>query len=258
MRNRIQQLFLRKKQDILSVYFTAGYPQLHDTISIIQELDIAGVDMIEIGFPFSDPLADGPIIQQSSMQAIKNKMSLNLLFTQLKDIRAITQMPLIMMGYLNPVLQYGEHAFIEKCNEMGIDGIIIPDMPMLYYQAVWKEKCRANHLSNILLITPETKESRIQEIDQQSDTFIYMVSSNSITGSNKTITNQTDDYFKRIMNMQLIHPTLIGFGIHNKNSFANACTYSNGAIIGSAFIKHISAKGISTISIQQFVNNIRP
>ena len=258
MSNRIQQLFLRKKQDILSIYFTAGYPKLHDTLSIIKELDKAGVDMIEIGFPFSDPLADGPVIQQSSMQAINNGMNLKLLFTQLKDIRTITQMPIILMGYLNPVLQYGEEAFIEKCNEMGIDGIIIPDMPLSYYQEVWKEKCMANNLSNILLITPETKESRVRDIDQQSDAFIYMVSSNSITGSNKTITNQTDDYFKRINVMQLIHPTIIGFGIHDNNSFANACTYSSGAIIGSAFIKHITTAGISTTSIQQFINNIRP
>ena len=258
MSNRIQQLFLQKKQDILSVYFTAGYPKLHDTVSIIQELDKAGVDMIEIGFPFSDPLADGPVIQQSSMQAIQNGMNLNLLFTQLKDIRAITQMPIILMGYLNPVLQYGEHSFIQKCHEIGVDGIIIPDMPLSYFLAVWKEKCKANNLSNILLITPETKENRVLEIDQQSDAFIYMVSSNSITGSNKTINQQSDDYFKRINNMQLNHPTLIGFGIHDKSSFVSACTFSSGAIIGSAFIKHISTEGISTFSIQQFANNIRP
>lgn len=257
MSNRIQQLLLQKKQHILSIYFTAGYPQLDDTVSIIKELDVAGVDMIEIGFPFSDPLADGPVIQQSSMQAINNGMNLKLLFTQLKDIRTVTQMPIILMGYLNPVLQYGEHAFIEKCNEIGIDGIIIPDMPLPYYKTVWKEKCNANQLANILLITPETKESRITEIDQQSDAFIYMVSSNSITGSNNTITDKTDDYFKRILNMQLNHPTIIGFGIHDKNSFTNACTYSSGAIIGSAFVKHISIQGISTTSIQQFINNIR-
>ncbi len=258
MSNRIQKLFLRKKQDILSIYFTAGYPQLNDTISIIKELDKAGVDLIEIGFPFSDPLADGPVIQQSSMQAINNGMNLNLLFTQLKDIRTITQMPIILMGYLNPVLQYGEQSFIEKCNEIGVDGVIIPDMPLSYYQEVWKEKCKANNLSNILLITPETKETRIRDIDQQSDAFIYMVSSNSITGSNNTITDVTDSYFSRIKAMELKHPTIIGFGIHDNNSFANACAFSRGAIIGSAFIKHITTIGISPESIQQFVNNIRP
>lgn len=258
MSNRIQQLFLQKQNDILSIYFTAGYPLLHNTLSIITALDKAGADMIEIGFPFSDPLADGPTIQQSSMQAIHNGMNLHLLFTQLKDLRKLTQMPILLMGYLNPILQYGENAFIEKCSEIGIDGIIIPDMPLAYFQAVWKEKCQANQLSNILLITPETKENRIKDIDQQSDAFIYMVSSNSITGSNKTINEQTDSYFKKVVDMKLTNPTLIGFGIYDKNSFANACAYSSGAIIGSAFIKHIATQGISTSSIQQFINNIRP
>lgn len=258
MSNRIQQLFQQKRNNILSIYFTAGYPLLHDTVPIIQALDSAGVDMIEIGFPFSDPLADGPIIQQSSMQAIHNGMHINLLFSQLKDIRTITQMPIILMGYLNPVLQYGEHAFIEKCSDIGIDGIIIPDMPLGYYQSVWKQQCNDHHLSNILLITPETKEERIKEIDQQSNAFIYMVSSNSITGGNQAINTQSDRYFQRIKDMQLQHSTLVGFGIHDKVSFANACAYSSGAIIGSAFIKHIAASGISPASILQFVNNIRP
>ena len=257
MTNRIHQLFQRKKGNILSIYFTAGYPMPDDTITVIQHLSEAGADMIEIGFPFSDPLADGPVIQQSSHVAIENGMTLQLLFQQLKTLRIITQIPVILMGYLNPVLQFGEAAFIKQCHEAGIDGVIIPDMPLSYYKTNWKQLCTENQLSNILLITPETTENRVMEIDDSSEGFIYMVSSNSITGGNKELNIQST-YFDKIKQMQLKNPTLIGFGIHDAASFDHACKHSSGAIIGSAFINHLSSNGISKENIQQFVKNIRP
>ncbi|MEO6130943.1 MAG: tryptophan synthase subunit alpha [Saprospiraceae bacterium] len=257
MSNRIHTLFEDKKKKILSIYFTAGYPMLKDTLSIVKALDEASVDLIEIGFPFSDPLADGPVIQESSLRAIENGMNLKLLFSQLRELRLVTQMPVILMGYLNPVMQYGEIEFIQKCNEVGIDGVIIPDMPLSYYQSQLKKYFEENNLSNILLISPQTSEERIREIDENSDTFIYMVSSNSITGSNKALDMQTD-YFTKIRQMHLKHPTLTGFGIHDQESFEKAAQYSSGAIIGSAFINHLSSNGISKESIHQFVKQITP
>lgn len=256
MSNRIHQLFESKKETILSIYFTAGYPSLNDTLTIIKNLAESDVDMIEIGFPYSDPLADGPVIQESSAKAIENGMTLHLLFEQLQSLRSITQIPIILMGYLNPVLQFGEKAFIQKCNELGVDGIIIPDMPLNYYQTHLKAICEENNVSNLLLITPETSQQRIKEIDYNSNGFIYLVSSNSITGSTDANTFQTN-YFERIKKMQLNNPQLIGFGIHDKSSFDEVCNYSSGAIIGSAFIKHLEAKGITKDSIQMFVDGIR-
>jgi tryptophan synthase alpha chain len=254
--NRIDKLFKTKKNNILSIYITAGYPKFNDTISIIKNLDAAGVDMIEIGFPFSDPLADGPVIQNSSQTAIENEMGLAKLFYQLKDIRKITQIPLILMGYLNPVMQYGEEAFIEKCKETGIDGIIIPDMPLRYYQTNLMATCKKEDVYNILLITPETQDERIFEIDKNSNGFIYMVSSNSITGNNNS--EPLIQYFDRIKSMQLKNPALIGFGIHDHAGFNRSCHYGSGAIIGSAFINHINTCGTSAESIQQFIKQIRP
>lgn len=255
MNNRIHQLFDRKKENILSIYITAGFPKLEDTIDIIKRLDESGVDMIEIGFPFSDPLADGPVIQESSQKAISNGMTLKVLFEQLKGIRNSTHLPLVLMGYFNPVMQFGESNFIEECSKIGIDGIIIPDMPLSYYQLNLQEMCRKKNISNILLITPQTSDERIVEIDENSEGFIYMVSSNSVTGANKTSISHS--YFERIGNMSLRNPTLTGFGIHDKTSFDMACNYSSGAIIGSAFIRHIEINGISENSIQQFIKNIR-
>ena len=256
MKNRITKLFEQKKEHILSIYFTAGFPNLEDTTSIIRHLDEAGADLIEIGFPFSDPLADGETIQKSSQIALDNGMSVKLLFQQLENIRQHTEIPIILMGYLNPVLQYGEKAFIEKCAALGIDGLIIPDMPLSYYQNHLQTAFRANNLSNILLITPETSEERIRLIDEHSEGFIYMVSSNSITGANKDLTHQAA-YFQKVTEMQLQNPRLIGFGIHDKASFANACAYSSGAIIGSAFIKHLAKYGVSKSAISEFVESVR-
>ncbi len=254
--NRIDTCFQQKKNNLLSIYFTAGFPDLEDTLSIIKHLAEAGVDMIEIGFPFSDPLADGPVIQQSSAQAIKNGMTLNKLFEQLKDVRQQTQIPLILMGYMNPVLQYGEKKFFVKCKEIGIDGVILPDLPLDYFERELQTIAEENNVANILLITPETRTERIHHIDNLSKGFVYMVSSNSITGGNKTMNAQTD-YFNRIKNMNLKNPTIIGFGIKNNETYENACKYSNGAIIGTAFIQHNVQQGTSKESIQTFIKNIR-
>ncbi len=254
--NRIDTCFQQKKNNLLSIYFTAGFPDLEDTLSIIKHLAEAGVDMIEIGFPFSDPLADGPVIQQSSAQAIKNGMSLNNLFEQLRDVRQHTQIPLILMGYMNPVLQYGEKNFFVKCKEIGIDGVILPDLPLDYFQLELQTLAEENNIANIMLITPETSPERICHIDNLSKGFVYMVSSNSITGGNKTMDAQTD-YFNRIKNLNLKNPTIIGFGIKNSETYDNACKYSNGAIIGTAFIQHLTQHGTSKESIKTFIKNIR-
>lgn len=256
MNNRIQNLFEAKKENILSIYFTAGYPSLNDTVSILKHLDDADVDLIEIGFPYSDPLADGPVIQESSGQAIENGMTLVVLFEQLQKLRSITQKPIILMGYLNVVLQYGEKEFIEKCAQVGIDGIIIPDMPLHYYVSNFKELCETNNVSNVLLVTPETSVDRIKQLDSYSSGFIYLVSSNSITGSTNAISFQTD-YYKRIQDMNLQNPHLIGFGVHDKKSFETVCEFGSGAIIGSAFIKHLTAHGASKESVVSFVSSIR-
>ena len=239
MKNRIYSLFETKKENILSLYFTAGFPNLEDTLTILKNLEESEVDMIEIGFPYSDPLADGPVIQESSGKAIENGMTLIVLFDQLQKLRSITQKPIVLMGYLNVVLQFGEAGFIEKCAQVGVDGIIIPDMPL-----------------NILLVTPETSEKRIREIDENSNGFIYLVSSNSITGSDSKLNFQTD-YYQRIQNMQLKNPHLIGFGVHNKETFETVCQFGSGAIIGSAFIKHLNEFGTSKETINQFIKNIR-
>ncbi len=255
MKNRIQALFETKKKNILSLYFTAGFPNLNDTLTILKHLEDSDVDMIEIGFPYSDPLADGPVIQESGGQAIKNGMTLALLFAQLRSLRTITQKPIILMGYLNVVLQYGEKEFIEKCAEVGVDGIIIPDMPLYYYISNFKKLCEDNQISNVLLVTPETSEERIKQLDSYSSGFIYLVSSNSITGSTDAITFQTE-YYKRIQNMNLQNPHLIGFGVHDQKTFDTVSKFGSGAIIGSAFIKHLTEKGTSKEAIQLFLKEI--
>ncbi len=254
--NRINKLFETKKQNILSVYFTAGFPNLNDTIEIIQELEKNGVDLIEIGIPFSDPTADGPTIQKSSETALKNGMNLNLLFEQLKDIRKSVNIPLILMGYINPVYQYGIERFCEKCAEIGIDGTILPDLPLDEFEGHYKAVYDKNKLHNILLITPQTSEARIRQIDEISGGFIYMVSSASTTGAGKKVEDFHQDYFERIQNMGLKNPRLIGFGISDRATFGNACKYANGAIIGSAFVNAVSESADLKTDIKLFVENI--
>lgn len=252
--NRINKK-LQEDKKLLSIYFTAGYPNVDDTVTIITSLEKNGVDMIEIGLPFSDPLADGPTIQESSTAALKNGMHTELLFKQLKDIRKSVSIPLILMGYFNPMLQYGVEAFCKKCQEIGIDGIIMPDLPLDVYQDDYAEIYKKYGLLNIFLITPQTSDKRIREIDAASDGFIYMVSSASVTGSKAGFGSIQTAYFNRIAEMKLKNPQIVGFGINNAKTFEQATKTAKGAIIGSAFIKHLSANGISTIA--DFVKSIR-
>ena len=257
MKNRINQLFETKKDNILSVYFTAGFPKLNDTVEIIQELEKNGVELIEIGIPFSDPTADGPTIQHSSEIALKNGMSLHLLFEQLKNIRKSVKIPLILMGYFNPVMQFGVEEFCKKCSETGIDGAILPDLPLEEFEWHFKDDFVQNNLHNILLITPQTPEIRIRQIDAASDGFIYMVSSSSITGAGKKVEDFHKDYFERIQQMNLKNPRLIGFGISDHATFANACKYAGGSIIGSAFVKALESGNNIKKSTSDFVKTIR-
>ncbi len=251
--NRIQTK-LKEDKKLLSIYFTAGYPKIDDTVTIIQNLEKSGVDMIEIGLPFSDPLADGPTIQASSTQALKNGMTTEVLFNLLKDIRQSVNIPLIIMGYFNPMLQYGVEAFCKKCQEIGVDGLIIPDLPVDVYHEEYKSTFEKYGLINVLLITPETSVERINYIDSISNGFIYMVSSASVTGSQSGFGDEQTKYFKRIADMNLNNPQIIGFGISNNETFTQATQNAKGAIIGSAFIKHLTNDGVD--KIDRFVNQI--
>lgn len=251
--NRIQnQLSIDKK--ILSVYFTAGFPALNDTKSLIKNLAHNSVDMIEIGLPFSDPLADGPTIQASSTQALKNGMTTTLLFEQLKDIRSTVDIPLIIMGYFNPILQFGIDRFLEECQKTGIDGLIIPDLPLEIYLSEYKERFEYYGIAMIFLITPQTSEERIRLIDANSDAFIYMVSSAGVTGSKDSFDENQLAYFERIAAMHLKNPQIVGFGISNKTTFKQATQHQKGAIIGSSFIQYLTKNGATATKI--FIQNI--
>ena len=252
--NRIQNKLLENKK-LLSIYFTAGYPKLEDTVEILQQLENSGVDMVEIGMPFSDPLADGPTIQKSSQAALKNGMTTDLLFRQLKGIRKKVSIPLIIMGYFNPVLQFGVENFCKKCAEVGIDGLILPDLPLAEYEEHYAGIFKKYNLINIFLITPQTSEERIRKIDTASEGFIYMVSSASVTGSSSGFGDEQESYFKRIEALQLKNPQIVGFGINNSEIFQQATKYAKGAIIGSAFIKVLSDEGKAGIS--SFIKSIR-
>lgn len=251
--NRINQK-LNEDKKLLSIYFTAGYPNIDDTVSIIQNLEHRGVDMVEIGLPFSDPLADGPTIQASSTAALKNGMTTEKLFDQLKDIRQSVSIPLIIMGYFNPVLQYGVEAFCKKCQDIGIDGLILPDLPVDVYDEDYKAIFEKYGLINVFLITPQTSDERIRYIDSISNGFIYMVSSASTTGAQSGFGEAQTKYFERISKMDLKNPQIVGFGISNNETFIQATKFAKGAIIGSAFIKHLTKNGINTID--KFVKNI--
>ncbi|QED36305.1 tryptophan synthase subunit alpha [Antarcticibacterium arcticum] len=255
--NRIQKIFqTENKRKLLSIYFTAGFPNINDTVSIIQDLEKSGVDFIEIGLPFSDPLADGPTIQESSTKALKNGMTTGKLFEQLKDIRSSVNIPLIIMGYFNPILQFGVEKFCAKCRKIGIDGLIIPDLPVDVYIDNYKAIFEEYGLINIFLITPQTSEDRIRLIDSVSNGFIYMVSSASVTGSTKGFGDETRKYFKRIAAMNLENPQVIGFGISDQETFSQATEYARGAIIGSAFVKHLDQNG--TGKTPDFISSVRP
>ncbi len=234
--NRIKQLFETKQKDILSIYFTAGFPKIDDTVDVIKELEANGIDLIEIGIPFSDPMADGPTIQASGTVALQNGMTLSKLFEQLTDIRKEVSIPLILMGYLNPIMQYGFENFCKKCQEVGIDGTIIPDLPFNDYIKEYKPIADKYNVKVVMLITPETSDERIRFIDEHTDGFIYMVSSAATTGAQKSFDDQKQAYFKRINAMNLRNPRLIGFGISNKATLEAAQANASGAIIGSKFI----------------------
>lgn len=258
MKNRITELFQNKgDQKVLSIFFTAGYPQLDDTSAIIEALEEAGADMLEIGIPFSDPIADGPTIQHSSEVALENGMSLSLLFEQLANIREKVTIPLLLMGYLNPVMQYGVEAFCRKASEVGIDGVILPDLPIEEYVESYKSLFEAHNLSNILLITPQTSDARIDFIDGHTKGFIYVVSDNSTTGKVKEVSNTQKAYFQRIADKKLTNPLVIGFGIKDHESFSRACRFADGAIIGSAFIKALKESQDMKETIKSFVHDIK-
>jgi tryptophan synthase alpha chain len=255
--NRINQLFQQKKDNILSLYFTAGHPELNSTTEILAELEATGTDMVEIGMPFSDPLADGPVIQESNQKALKNGMSIRLLFDQLKDVRQKINIPLLLMGNLNPVLQFGVENFCKKCRETGIDGIILPDLPLPEYIWDYQHIFENNGLRFNFLITPQTIEERIRQIDKISNGFVYMVSSSSTTGVKGSFADKQIEYFKRVRSMKLQNPLLIGFGISNRETFTQACSYANGAIIGSAFVKMLNDTPAWKKGIKNFVSSIK-
>lgn len=256
-KNRIDQLFQDKKERILSVYFSAGFPKLDDTSNVMRYLEESGADIIEVGIPFSDPVADGPTIQESNKIALDNGISLKLIFEQLSEIRKSVQIPVILMGYINPVLQFGLEVFCEKCAEVGVDGLILPDLPMQEYLDDYKSILDAHGLFNIFLITPQTSEARIWEIDKNSKGFIYMVSSASTTGAKSNISYGQEAYFERVNSMNLNNPTLIGFGISNKETFDRACKYASGAIIGSAFIDVLREADNIKKEIASFIKSVK-
>lgn len=254
--NRIQQLFTQKKENILSVYFTAGFPKPNDTVPILESLQKYGVDMAEIGIPFSDPLADGPVIQNSSQIALKNGMNLKKLFSQLANIRASVHIPLVMMGYLNPIMQFGFENFCSECKKVGVDGMIIPDLPMDVYLSEYRKIVEKNGLDFIFLITPETSEERIRQIDEHTHGFIYMVSSAGVTGTQNSFDHHID-YFNRINSMHLKNPRLIGFGISNKLTRETASRYSSGVIIGSAFIKALQESSDVESAVKLLIKKLK-
>lgn len=253
--SRLQQLFQAKKKHILNVYCTAGYPQLHSTIEVMKALQQNGADIIELGMPYSDPLADGPVIQHANSIALANGITIARLFEQLSDCRKDISLPVILMGYMNPVLQYGFEKFCADAAAAGVDGLILPDLPQYEFETEYSAIIKKYNLDFIFLITPETSEERIRKIDALSSGFIYAVSSSSTTGNNKAIEDQ-EGYFKRLQSMNLKNPVLVGFGIKDKQTFTAACRHTNGAIIGSAFVKALEHSTDVTATTKEFLKSI--
>jgi tryptophan synthase alpha chain len=254
--SRISQLFQQKPYGILNVYCTAGYPKLDSTLHVMQSLEEHGADIIELGMPYSDPLADGPVIQASSAKALQNGMTISKLFEQLKDFRANVQIPVILMGYLNPLLQYGFEKFCAKAAEVGIDGLIIPDIPMFEFEQEYGPVIKKHGLDFIFLVTPETPEMRIKKLDSLTSGFLYAVSSSSITGSDKDF-SAVENYLQQLKKLNLKNPVLVGFGIKDKQTFEAANKYANGAIIGSAYIKAIEEADDVKEVTKAFINTIK-
>jgi tryptophan synthase alpha chain len=255
---RIQELFKSREKDILSIYFTAGYPVRDDTMGILAALQEGGADLVELGMPFSDPLADGPVIQHSSEVAIKNGMNLDLLFEQTRAMRTSIKIPVVLMGYVNPLLQYGVEKFLKRAAENGFDALIIPDLPLREYELEYKGLFEKYGLANIFLVTPQTAEERVRQIDVASSAFIYLVSSASTTGAKDSFGTEQEEYFKRVASYKLKNPLLAGFGISNQQTFAQACRHANGAIVGSAFIKALQGEGSIKEKTRSFIQSIRP
>ena len=246
---------LAQKENLLSIYFTCGYPELGDTTHVISALEKSGVDFIEVGLPYSDPLADGPTIQDSSQKALENGINLDIVFEQLMTIKETNKTPLVLMGYLNQMLKYGEEKFCQKVVDCGIETLIIPDLPIVEFENHYQALFDKYGLTNVFLITPNTSEERIRKIDTYTKTFIYVVASSSITGAKGAISKQQMDYFKRVKAMQLKSKLIIGFGISDKPTFTTACDFADGAIIGSAFIKHLGSHGVE--NIDTFISPIK-
>lgn len=256
VQNRIDKLFA-EKENLLSIYYTAGYPKLDDTRAVLESLQAAGADFVEIGMPFSDPLADGPVIQKSSLQALSNGISISRLFSQLHGMRNSIKMPVILMGYINPVMRYGIQNFVGKCVEVGVDGVILPDLPFDLYISTYKAMFDAANLRFIPLIAPQTPDERMRYIDSNAEGFIYMVASAGITGNIKTSQDYRSAYFDRVRNLGLRNKTMVGFGISNHGSFVHACHHSTGAIVGTAFVQCLEKCGADSHAIASFVRNIR-
>jgi tryptophan synthase alpha chain len=256
MANRINTLFENTKSHILNIFFTAGFPNLNDTLPLLEAIQQAGANMAEIGIPYSDPIADGLTIQHSNDVALANGMTLKLLFEQLTDMRSTIEIPVLLMGYVNPVLQYGMERFCADCERVGIDGIILPDLPMIEYKRHYKAIFEKHNLRNVFLISPQTEAKRVHEIDAVSNSFIYMVAASSVTGTKSGISDEQLAYFERIRTMHLKNPTLIGFGISTAEQFQTACQYANGAIIGSAFIKALQGSRNCTAAASTFIQSI--
>ncbi len=255
--SRIKELFAKKKNNVLNVYCTAGYPHLNDTLSIMKALQDNGVDLVELGMPYSDPLADGPVIQASGSKALENGMTIEVLFEQLKNFRKEINLPVILMGYMNPVLQYGFEKFCATAAELGIDGLILPDLPEFEFETEYGAIIKKHGLDFIFLVTPETSEERIKKLDALSSGFLYAVSSSATTGKDKDFT-AVEKYLQRLQSMELENPVLVGFGIKDKATFGSACKFSNGAIIGTAFIKALenSDAGSLQTRVKTFVQTV--
>ncbi|HEY8895444.1 MAG TPA: tryptophan synthase subunit alpha [Niastella sp.] len=254
--SRIQELFKQKKNNILSVYCTAGYPQLESTVPVMKALQDSGVDMIELGMPYSDPLADGPVIQASSTQALANGMTIAKLFEQLRGFRKEVYLPVILMGYMNPVLQYGFEKFCQHAADAPVDGLILPDLPEYEFETEYGAIIQRYGLNFIFLVTPETSEERIRKLDSLSTGFLYAVSSSSTTGKDKDM-NAVNNFLQRLQNMQLKNPVVVGFGIKDKPTFQQACAHANGAIIGTAFIKALENTSDVAAATKKFITDIK-